>query len=429
MNRYKILDLIRRTDIVGIHDFYLDLMQNPNRNELALKMQRDNLIAQLIRLHNNDYYKQFLLEISDDEIHSNPEEVLKRLPLADKKLLTENADRILNKSYKYESGFTGGSTGTPFHYYTDKRLISTVTGFTMFSWSYFGGYSFDDDAVVVGGTSIGDHKSLKKNLLHFLQRRFYISGGEITEDNANLLAHKINSARKPIMLYGYPSSICQYIDIFTKSSTGINTSNIKSVLTTSETLTAERRKKLEGFFGKTVVNLYGARDGGISAAETGDGCFIYNGIDCFVENIEIDGINELVITNLHCDAFPFIRYRIGDVANVKLRDNGYPFVLTNLTGRTRDFIALPDGRKIHGSKVNKIFSHYNVSEYQVKQSKDYSCDIFVVPNGNINTSEIHTDFIDLLGKDMNVSIHTVDSINRQKNNKLRNIISEITPPL
>lgn len=425
MNRYKILDLIRHTDIVGTHRFYMDLMNESDVNGKALSLRRENLINQLMRLRENTFYGSYLDDVSDNEIRKNPEDVLRRFPLADKAFLMKNADKILNSKYKYESNYTGGSTGSPFHYYMDKRLISKVTGFTMFAWSYFGGYSFEDDAIVVGGTSIGDKRSIKKNLLHFLQRRFYISGGEITHENALLLAKKINHAKKKIILYGYPSSICQYVDMLEKMSISINIDNIKAVLTTSETLSYERRKKLEKFFRVTVVNLYGARDGGISAAETGDGVFVYNGIDCYAENVEIDGVNELVLTNLHSDAFPFVRYRIGDVATVGIRETGYPFILTNLTGRTRDFIHLPDGRKIHGSKINKVFSNYNVAEYQIKQKKDYSCEIFIVPNGEIENKDILSDIHTLLGDEIKITLIPTSEITRQKNNKLRNIISEI----
>lgn len=425
MNRYRILDFIRHTDIVGVHDFYMGLMQNPDVNAVATEMQLKNLSAQLIRLRSNKYYKQFLQDVTDDDIQSNPIAVLNRFPLSDKKSINQHRDEMLNTNFRYESNFTGGSTGSPFHYFVDKQLLGTVTGFTMFCWSYFGGYVFSDNAIVVGGTSIGDKKSLRKNLLHFLQRRYYISGGEITIDNAKMLVSKINRARTPVILYGYPSSICQYADMISEMGLKLDTSRVKSVLTTSETLTEERRKKLEDFFGKTVVNLYGARDGGISAAETGDGQFIYNGIDCYVENVEVDGIKELVITNLHSDAFPFVRYRIGDVATVELREKGYPFVLTNLSGRTRDFIALPDGRKIHGSKINKIFAHYRISEYQVKQAKDYSCDVYIVPSGEIDMDKLEHDFKELLGLEIPLKFITTNLIQRQKNNKLRNIISDI----
>lgn len=426
MNRYKILDKIRKTDIVGDANYYSILVADPNINAVAVELQRENLIKQLIKLRENNFYRDFLEGVSDEEINVNPYEVLKKFPISDKKFLQNNKDRIFNPKYGYENNYTGGSTGMPFHHFVDKRLISKTAGFTMFCWTYFGGFNFSDETIVVGGTSIGDRHSIKKRLLHFLQRRYFISGGEITEANARLLASKVNSSKKPVMLYGYPSSLCQYIDIIDKLDININIEKIKSVLTTSETLTADRRKILERHFQKPIVNLYGARDGGISAAEIGDGEFIYNGIDCYVENINIDGINELVLTHLHSDAFPFVRYRIGDIATVRKREDGYPFILTDLTGRTRDLIVLPDERKIHGSKINKIFTHYNVGEYQVYQKKDGSCNVYIIPNGKISIEAIKNEINGLLGSDVDVNIIITEEIKRSKNNKFRNIISEIS---
>lgn len=424
MNGYKIIDWIRKTNSVEVCESYLELIKTPDINHIARKMQRENLTAFLSRLRNNDFYSQYLIGITDDEIRNHPYEIIKCFPVVDKSFIRKNFDKIRNLAWEGEDSYTGGSTGAPFHYVADKRLLSNVVGFTLFLWHHLAGYNFDDNVVVVGGTSIGDRKNPKKRLLHYLQKRSFISGGEINEDNANALVALVNSAKHPIILYGYPSSICEYISLFKRLGLELNKQKIKSVITTSETLFTHRREKIEEFFGRKVANLYGARDGGISSGSLDDKTFIYNGIDCYAENVEFDGANELVLTNLHSDAFPFVRYRIGDMADLSIADEGYPFLLSNLTGRTRDFIALPDGRKIHGSKINKLFSHYAVGEYQIIQHQGLDCDIKIVCVGDINQTKIHEELIALLeGVEFRISI--VDLIQRNKNNKLRNIISEV----
>lgn len=424
MNGYKIIDWIRKTNSVEVCKSYIELIKTPDINHIAKEMQRENLTAFLFRLRNNDFYRQYLIGITDNEIRNYPYEIIKCFPIVDKILIRNNFDKIRNLAWKGENAYTGGSTGSPFHYVVDKKLLSHVVGFTLFLWHYLTDYNFEDNVVVVGGTSVGDKRNPKKRLLHYLQKRSFISGGEINEDNAKALISLINTAKHPIVLYGYPSSICEYISLIKRLGLEFDKQKIKSVITTSETLFTHRREKIEQFFGRKVANLYGARDGGISSGSLDDRAFIYNGIDCFAENVEFEGLNELVLTNLHSDAFPFVRYRIGDIADLSITNKGYPFLLSNLTGRTRDFIALPDGRKIHGSKINKLFANHPVGEYQITQHQGLVCDIKIVNSDDINITKIKEDLMSLL-TGIECRVIVVDSIPRNKNNKLRNIISEI----
>lgn len=427
MNRYRLLDFVRRTTIVEKRENYLHLIRDPDVHDIAISLQKERLISFLKRLKENAYYGQFLRVFSNAEIELQPYTVLKALPLADKATLTEHFSQIRNHRYPGETCYTGGSTGSPFHYFAGKSQLSSLIGFTLFLWTILGEYDWNDDTVVIGGVSVGDKKSLKKEAVHFLQRRRYISGGEITEENCRELARLINKAHKPFFLYGYPSSICQYIRLFQELMIPIKTDNIKIIFTTSEVLSDARKMIIERFFMKKVVNLYGARDGGISAGSVDNHTFIYNGIDCVAETVTIEGVNEIVLTNLDSDAFPFVRYRTGDIADVSIREEGYPFILTNLQGRTRDFIHLNSTHKIHGSQINKVFKESSVVEYQIIQFEDYRCDIMVQTSSTLSDEE-RTKLSSRLKKllpGIPFEIIVVDELTRGRNNKLRNIISKV----
>ena len=427
MNRYRILDFIRRTSIVKKRDYYLQIIRDPDIHDKAITLQRERLISFLKRLKGNAYYGIYLKNVMDSEIERQPYEVLKSIPLTDKLTLKDHFSQVRNNNYPGESCYTGGSTGSPFRFYAGKSQLSSLIGFTMFLWTFLGGYDWDDDTIVVGGVSIGDKKSIKKRILHFLQRRKYISGGKITSDNCRRLARLINKAPKPFFLYGYPSSICEYIRLFQELHIAIKTENVIKVLTTSEMLSDERKTIIERFFGKEVINLYGARDGGVSAGSMDNRTFIYNGIDCVAETVCINGVNEIVLTNLDSDAFPFVRYRTGDIADVSLQTEGYPFIINNLQGRTRDFIHISPTEKVHGSQINKVFKDTSVIEYQIFQYEDYHCNIRIKSCTAMSDDEIKL-LSNRLGKllvDIPYDIVFVDDIEREKNNKLRNIISEV----
>lgn len=427
MNRYRLLDLLRHTDIVRKSDEYYSLVQREDVRSYSLDKQRDNLIAFLKRLRSNSFYHEYLGRVSDEEIERVPYDVLKLLPIVDKSVLAQNYFFIRNKEYRGENDYTGGSTGSPFHYFVGKKELSSLGGFTLFLWRYLAGYHWGDDTIVIGGTSIGDKMSLKKRVLHFLQRRVYVSGGEITSKNAFKLAAMINGRDKPFFLYGYPSSICQYIQLFESLGIEVKTNAIKCIISTSEVLSERRKGRMESFFKTKVINLYGARDGGISAGSTGNDYFIYNGLECVAENVEFEGVRELVLTNLDSDAFPFVRYRIGDIGELSIAESGYPFILTGLQGRTRDFIHLSPTKKIHGSRINKVFKDLPILEYQIIQHKDYSCDIRIQPVAPLSQKEmdlVRERFLALLD-DVPFRIIIESHLERGRNNKLRNIISEV----
>lgn len=427
MNRYLLLDIIRQTSIVKNRDYYLELIHNPNVNEISLSLQKDNLISFIKRLRNNSYYGKRLIGVTDVEIDTAPYEVLKQFPLSDKALMTEHYYEIRNEYFKGENCYTGGSTGSPFHFFAGKKQLSSLNGFSMFLWSFLADYDWNDNVIVVGGTSIGNKKSIRNSALHFLQRRKYVPGGDVNIENAKNLVELINDSKEPVFLYGYPSSICQYINLFESMDMRVDTNKIKRILTTSETLSSERKSKLEAYFQKNVVNLYGARDGGISAGSLDNKEFIYNGVDCFAESIEINGVKELVLTNFDSDAFPFVRYRIGDIADLEIKRDGYPFVLCNLQGRTRDLIHISPTQKIHGSHINKVFKDTSVEEYQIIQQKDYSCEIRIQTKNSFSESELNSisERFDRLFNGVPFRIVVVDKLERGKNSKLRNIISNV----
>ena len=71
-----------------------------------------------------------------------------------------------------------------------------------------------------------------------------------------------------------------------------------------------------------------------------------------------DGIGDLLITQLNNFVFPFIRYRIGDLAALRecacACGRRLPR-LSDLRGRSTDFISTPDGRLIHGEWFTHLF--------------------------------------------------------------------------
>jgi phenylacetate-CoA ligase len=240
----------------------------------------------------------------------------------------------------------------------------------------------------------------------------------------------MNGAYKYI--YGYPSSILSYISIANTKSL-LYKNRIKGVITTSETLSDDDKRKIESFFSVPVLNIYGANDGGIMSGSLDNKNFFYNGLDCYVEEVptNFDSEKELLLTNLNSSKFPFARYKVGDIAHIVCNNIDSPFVLQSIKGRTRDTFQNKKGIKFHGSLINKLLKDLPyIEQYQLCQNKNYDI-IF-----NIKTkeeqqvalcSEILTSrFKELLSDDsIDISVCYVHSFIFNSNSKKKLIISDV----
>ena len=137
----------------------------------------------------------------------------------------------------------------------------------------------------------------------------------------------------------------------------------------------------------------------------------------------------ILVTKLHADAMPLIRYRVGDVARF-LRDAqpGHPaLLLDEIIGRDVDRIWLPDGRWITGLQIPHMMKDYPVREYMFHQRPDYSIEIRIAPKvgftEDANRSILATVEANLPG--LPITTILVDEIPRTKANKWRPVVSEV----
>jgi phenylacetate-CoA ligase len=190
----------------------------------------------------------------------------------------------------------------------------------------------------------------------------------------------------------------------------------------------EQKEYIETFFNKPVLNVYGANDGGIMSASLNNKEFFYNGIDCFVETVDVLGYEELLLTNLTSYAFPFVRYRVGDIGILD-SDGICPFVLRDIKGRTRDFVYVSDTEKIHGSAFNKVFKrHSDIVNYQVIQQENTDCVVRIITTFENKALEDESELIRDLSKlfrTINFKVEYVKEIDRANNGKQKNIISNV----
>lgn len=169
------------------------------------------------------------------------------------------------------------------------------------------------------------------------------------------------------------------------------------VLTGAEALLPGDREVLEQAFGP-VFETYGNREFMVIATE----CEVHEGLHVQAENLVVeilirddDGgyvraaapgeVGEVVVTDLHNLAMPFIRYASGDLARAAdgaacRCGRGLPLI-ASVEGRSADTLVDGSGRKVSGIALVTIFVDLApaVRQYQVVQRRDRSLVVRVVP--------------------------------------------------
>lgn len=371
--RYRFIDILRGTRTLRRYWQLVHTAYSPE----SLKSLQDQRLSQLLLFLQsaNPYYQELLAGVDPAQIRANPRSIVGALPVSDKALMSRNRKRLFHPApgRRNQAKQTGGSTGEPLRYHIDLEAVSQHWAYIFRCWHWYAGYEPGDSYVTIAGSSLGSFGGRFKTGLYRLLQNNYLIQGDLISSHA---AVSVGRIKKALLLYGYPSSISSLLetrpDIF-------RSHRLRAVFTTSEQLLPAVRQGIEAKLGVPVYDMYGANDGGANSCECPEHAgFHYDPLNCYMEEYHNEeGLVELLLTSLNSFSFPFVRYRVGDVAELDDFGSctcGDPFpMIRHLSGRVRDMVRFEDGHRVHGSKLNKfIFAYPEVRRYRVIQSEDYS---------------------------------------------------------
>lgn len=333
-------------------------------------------------------------------------------------------------------GNTSGSSGHPFFYAKDKyahaltwahvAALYAQHGITLRSrQARFYGIPFD---------KIGFWKETLKDRIA-KRRRFPVF--DLSEP---VLAKWVKRFQQEAFdyLYGYTSSLVYFARYCTEN--GIVLKNIcpslKVCMVTSEACTPEDRIVLEKGFGVPVVNEYGASELGIIAFENPAGEWLLSDELIYLEIVDEAGKHvpegtpgRVLCTSLFNKAMPIIRYEIGDVGVIEMK-NGRR-VLTQLLGRTNDFVQLPSGRVSPGLTFYYISRSILekagfINEFIIKQTALDTLVFVIDAKRKLSAAEIEIieeNIVTYLEPGMKLEIEEVDQIERPASGKIKHFYS------
>ncbi|MDV3240388.1 MAG: AMP-binding protein [Methylocaldum sp.] len=316
---------------------------------------------------------------------------LRRLPTMNKADASVNRDRIVWKNvpggaHRYN---TGGSSGQPLIFYFGRKRQAADAASRMRARRWWK-IEVGEPEVFLWGAPVELNKTdLVKKIRDRLFNQLLLNAFEMSESRMSDYL-KIIQSFNPACIYGYASSL-SLLASYAKSRNRVpKLSRLKVVCTTGEPLFPEQRALIEEVFDKPVSNEYGCRDGGLIALESPQGQMLVNSESLIVEILDDNGmpvapgeIGEVVVTNLCSEAQPFIRYRTGDMARQtdELCNVGRGLhVISEIMGRTTDFVVRPDGTIMHALAVIYVLRAIEgVHEFKIIQPSTTQLDVMVVP--------------------------------------------------
>ncbi|MGA9774274.1 MAG: hypothetical protein WBV94_34920 [Blastocatellia bacterium] len=207
----------------------------------------------------------------------------------------------------------------------------------------------------------------------------------------------------------------------------------KCFITGAEKLLPAHREMIEQAFSRPVHERYGSRDIGSMGFQPDPARSLDYATDwanVLIEPETEEQDSSILVTKLHADGMPMIRYRVGDTGSF-LQDSraGHPsFVIREVLGRTTDRIWLPNGQWINGIQMPHMMKDHPVREFMFIQHADYSIQLKIAPKdgfGEESRRKIRdTIKSNLPGLDVNIEV--VNEIPRTRANKWRPVISEIS---
>jgi phenylacetate-CoA ligase len=320
------------------------------------------------------FYRSLLEGVDPDHVR------LEELPIVGKAELRDEPERFRSDGWQdmptvYKAtGGTGG--GDPWQYPLDRTAWSHVYGALLHFWAQLG-CRYGERVVLLGTPpSLGFAKpSRLKRVRHRVERHVVsVAGLEIDRESSRRRALGAGRADAAVW-FGYPSIVAAMADAVLAE--GLQVVPPRVIVTTSETLQPQWERAIEDAFGIAPVDLYGCNDGGILAQRCARGRYHLAENLSLVEVLEggapcpAGTEGDVVVTNLHARAMPFLRYRVGDraVMGEGTCPCGRPGrTLETLVGRLDDHLELPSGRRLSPMTFSWAFAATtSVRRWQVVQ--------------------------------------------------------------
>ncbi|HEX3819891.1 MAG TPA: hypothetical protein VHW45_06150 [Candidatus Sulfotelmatobacter sp.] len=415
-----------------------DLVDSEKWSAGEIEAYQNEKLRALIRhaYDNVPYYHERwkALKISPEDIRSRND--LSKLPVLTKEEIRQHTDKFISRTASRRQLFsrhTSGTTGKGLHFFMTKNA-------TAFQWAVWWRhrlrFGVDPGAWHANFTGQRVVPITQRTPPYWRwnrpMRQILINMQSLSPDRIASIVDLLNS--QPLEFYsGYPSFI--HMLALNASEAGLKLSAPPHIIFTgAENMLDFQRRDIEAFTGATLTDHYGCTEACCNASRCPEFVYHEDFEFCMIEGVERmpgETAKSIVCTGFACDAFPFIRYEVGDTAvwadqkNCACGRNSS--VLMRIEGRTDDYIVTPEGARI--ARLDYLFKDaLNVKEAQIIQRRLGEIAILVARRPGYSMKDeqdIRRDVETWLSPTLTVQFEYVNEIPRQSNGKFRAVLSHI----
>jgi phenylacetate-CoA ligase len=419
------------------------------QEELPLSENRSTQWASLLRLLQHAYESAPFYRRRFDAVGVSPAQILceadlARIPALTRDDLREHLPELRSQRYRLDeltTAATGGTTDTPVPIL---RSLDSVREKNAIQWQFnrWAGFRPGDKVFYLWGArqDYSENPSWRWRLYdRHLMRRVWAQTSLFNETVLESYRQMMNDFR-PRIVYAYPTPLalfCEYL-----KSCGRPYHHPISAICTAEPLLPSQRRIIEEVIGCPLFERYGSREFGMIAAE----CKNHQGLHlnpaaAYVEYVpvrgtDVEGVHELLVTDLLNYGMPLIRYRINDCVLPCTEPcscgRGLPLI-GRIEGRTTDVFRLANGDVIPGvaltNRVLKVCPALKKTQVIQETVKDFR--VRYVPGPGFDPSQLdllRTSLRKFFPEQVSFTFEQVGDIERERSGKTRFCISRVADP-
>ena len=326
---------------------------------------------------------------------------------------------------------TGGSTSTPLAVQMTKRHAFSML-YTFFKCWYRMGWRPGHRMLVFypGDTYYIDDMA-KYNRFSWVTGFKIHLFKKIDLPTIRNLVNEINEFKPQILLI-FPSPLNMIADTIRKHALKLEY-HPDMINTSGETFFDCQRKNAQEIFSRSrIEDSYGSVELGEIAHETEDGLEIFANAAYVETEPNAQGQPEMVITRLGLTDFPFVRYRMRDVADVEFVnkvDGTERFVITKIEGKDTNFILSDTGERFYPSFFNQFVNDLNekfednIVEIKVYERDQTSLEVQFIVKSDVDLDAIKVTTEQMLAQrispNMSFDVRFVEFIDHDYRRKYR----------
>lgn len=362
-------------------------------------------------------------------------EDLEKLPLLKKEVLRQRMTEFIaqgtGKGQLYQSS-TSGSTGTPMHFFTDRESMRQSKAYCESFYASLG-MTEKTRTVKISGVKVAAYDAKKPPYWVYIDvyRQLQCSSLHISSQTVEAYFDAFRRYRVEFGT-GYPTAWLFLAQAAEQK--GIHPPKLKAIVTDSEGITPEQQAYVEKIFGCPLYQTYGMSEVACFSIMCPEGHYHVFPGNIVVEITDDQGRRRklgeegnIVVTDLHSEHFPYIRYQTGDLGILGKGQCACGWKspwLSQVTGRVEDYIITGDGRKIR--RLGHIMKPaVGVAKSQLVQTGPDRLEIHVVPAKDFMPQSMETvlqQAKQYIGTEFSISWKTVAELEKTKKGKVKYIV-------